>query len=56
MRNIIAIFFSLFAVIATASAFKISSRIVGGKPAQLNQFPYYVYLDIRSFGFGKYFI
>lgn len=41
--------------LATIGAFEITPRIVGGKAAKLGQFPYYAHLDIRSFGFGKYF-
>lgn len=36
-----------------AGAYTISPRIINGKPAKLGQFPYYAYLDIKSFGFGK---
>lgn len=44
----------MFGGFATTSAFKITPLIVDGQPAKLGQFPYYAYLDIRSFGFGKY--
>lgn len=56
MRNIIGIILSVIVVIAITGAFEITPRIVGGQAADLGQFPYYAFLDIRSFGYCKYFI
>lgn len=46
----------MFVGFSTTFAYKISPRIIDGYPAKLGQFPYYAYLDIKTFGFGKYFV
>ena len=37
---------------AITDAFKITPLLVHAKSAKLGEFPYYAYLDIKSFGFG----